>query len=178
MMGTGYIRLNRMLKNQGTPPKQTVGDVRLFRRIAWGAFVYVLIFAIAHLVVARYELALADDATYVVIIPVAIVLLFCWWLTDAAPRLARWSIAAISAFFAVVFLALLFEVQSVARFFIPPRGIDGWDPEYIVNVGLWNKMECGLYIIYFLVISWEATRQIISIRNGVDDPVYSLQNAE
>ena len=139
MMGTGYIRLNKILSKSSSPPKHINFDVFLFRAILWGAVLFIVAMVVAYNVATRlFELDAAPVSP--VIIPVAIILLLCWWTTDVAPKFARWS---------VLILVTLGSLASIPAVVLAP---------------IWNRIEAVGLIAYFSVLEFVVIRQLLALR--------------
>ena len=117
-------------------PRHTKSAVSLFRVIAWGA-VAVLIAMTSAIVAAKIaSYGFSIDPVFLVVIPIVLALLFCWWWIDVAPIISRWLIVFV-AFVAGAFCLLL-----------------AW------NLPFWAQVQIAAVIIYLVAVSKLAWQQI------------------
>lgn len=146
MFGAQQIRAYKtIMKTPQHLPRHSKADARLFHVIAWGA---VIIFAacLAVMVAARIaEFELEANPVFLAVIPVALALLFCWWLIDVAPILSRWLVATV---------AFLVSIGCLAF---------AWAPQ------LWDQVQLAALFIYAVVVAREAWRQIRAAKSNVKE---------
>jgi len=137
MFGGQQIRAYKtIMKTPHSMPRHSESDVRLFRVIAWGAFVILAAFIVAIVAANIASFEYSSDPVFAAVIPIALVLLFCWWLIDVAPVVSRWLIAS---------AAFIASIGCLAFAWIVP---------------FWEQVQLAALIIYLAVVSREAWRQI------------------
>ncbi len=117
-------------------PRRSDHDVRLYRVIAWGAFIILASFfaAIVAAKIASFEYE--SEPVFVFVIPIALGLLFCWWWIDVAPVISRWL---------VVVVAFIASISCLPFAWIMPFS---------------EQVQLAALLIYLVVVSREAWRQI------------------
>ena len=111
------------------------GDVRLFRVIAWGAVIILAAFIAA---IGSAKIAILEytsEPVFVFVIPIALGLLFCWWI-DVVPVVSRWLVACV---------AFVASIVCPAFAWIQP---------------IWEQVQGAALVIYLVFVSREAWRQI------------------
>jgi len=147
MFGVQQIRAYKtIMKTPRYLPRHSESDTRLFRVIAWGA-VIILAACIAAIVAAKIAgFEYAADPVFVAVIPMAMVLLFCWWLIDVAPIISRWLVASI---------AFLASIGCLVFAWILP---------------FWEQVQLAALFIYSVAVSREAWRQIRAAKSKENGP--------
>lgn len=140
MMGMDYLRLNRILGKRRPIAIPSALDVRLFRVIAWGAVVYLVSMWVGYILYDRYVAEIAHDLVFPIVIPIAVVLLVCWWTCDIAPGFARWSTLTLAFLTSALAIVLVFDVDFL------------------------NRVELGVLAGYLFIVGGEASRQLRIVR--------------
>ncbi|MEM7502338.1 MAG: hypothetical protein AAF417_09855, partial [Pseudomonadota bacterium] len=84
---------------------------------------------------------------FLIVIPMSLVLLFCWWLIDVAPKLSRWLIATLSFLFSFGCLVIVWILPA------------------------WEQLQLAALFVYSIAVSREAWRQL---RVAKDDETAEL----
>jgi hypothetical protein len=94
MFGGQQIRAYKtIIKTPHFMPRHTESNVRPFRVKAWGPVIILAAFIAAVVAAKIVSFEYSSDPVFVAVIPIALVLLFCWWLIDVAPVGSRWLVA-------------------------------------------------------------------------------------
>ena len=117
-------------------PRHTKSDVRLFRVIAWGAVIILATFTAAVVAAKIASFEYSSDPVFIAVIPIALALLFCWWLIDVAPIISRWLVTSV---------AFIASIGCLAFAWIAP---------------FWEQVQLATLIVYLAIVSREAWRQI------------------
>jgi len=137
MFGGQQIRAYKtIMKTPHSMPRHTESDVRLFRVITWGAVIIIAAFIAAVVAAKIASFEYSSDPVFVAVIPIALVLLFCWWLIDVVPVISRWLVASVAFSASIGCLAFAWIVPS------------------------WEQVQLATLIIYLAMVSREAWRQI------------------
>ena len=147
MFGAQQIRAYKtVMKTPRYLPRHSESDARLFCVIAWGA-VIILAVCIAAIVIAKIaEFDYAAYPVFLAVIPIALVLLFCWWLIDVAPIVSRWLVASV---------AFLVSIGCLVSVWILP---------------FWEQAQLAALFIYLVAVSREAWRQIRATKGEENEP--------
>ena len=127
-------------------PRHSEHDVRLYRVIAWGAVIILASFIAAIVAAKIASLECESEPVFVFVIPIALGLLFCWWWIDVAPVISRWLVAVV---------AFIASIGCLAFAWIMP---------------FWEQVQTAALIIYLVVVSREAWRQIRAGVGKEDEP--------
>ena len=147
MLGGQQIRAYKtIMKTPRHVPRHSEYDVRLYRVIAWGAVVVLAAFIAAIVAAKIASFEYTSEPVFVFVIPIALGLLFFWWLIDVAPVLSRWLVACV---------AFIASIMCLAFAWIQP---------------LWEQVQLAALIIYLVVVSREAWRQLRAGVGKEDEP--------
>ncbi len=142
MLGGQQFRAYKtIMKTSRYLPRRSESDVRLFRVIAWGAVIILAVITAASIAAKIASFELLSEPVFLAVIPIALSLLFCWWLTDVAPKLGRWLAVAVSAVACIGCLVAL------------------W------NVSFWEQVQLAMLVVYSATVLRTAWRQL---REGLD----------
>lgn len=137
MLGGQQIRAYKtIMKSSRYLPRHTESAARLYRVIAGGAVIVVVV-AICAIVAAKIaSYGFSTDPVFLIVIPIALVLLFCWWWIDVAPTVSRWLV--VLAGFAAGILCLF----------------------WAMGLQIWEQAQVAAVIVYLVAVSGTALRQI------------------
>lgn len=137
MLGGQQIRAYKtIMKRPRYMPRHTESDVRLFRVIAWGAVILLAAFVAAIVAAKISSFEYTSEPVFAFVIPIALILLFCWWLIDVAPVISRWLVALV---------AFVASIGCLAFAWIQP---------------VWEQVQLAALVIYLVAVSRVAWRQI------------------
>ena len=127
-------------------PRHSEHDVRLYRVIARGAVIILAAFLAAMVAAKIVNFEYESFPVFVFVIPIALALLFCWWLIDVAPVISRWLIAIV---------AFIASIGCLACAWILP---------------FWEQVQLAALLVYLVVVSREAWRQLRAGTGKEDEP--------
>jgi len=137
MLGGQQIRAYKtIMKKPRYLPRHSGDDVRLYRVIAWGAVVILAAFIAAIVAAKIASFGFTSVPVFVVVIPIALGLLFCWWWIDVAPVVSRWLVACAAFITSIGCLAFAWNLPTL------------------------EQVQLAALIIYLVAVSREAWRQI------------------
>jgi len=147
MFGAQQIRAYKtIMKTPRHVTRRSKSDVRLYRFIAWGAVIILTAFIVAIVAAKIASFEYSSEPVFAGVIPIALVLLFCWWWIDIAPVIGRWLVAVV---------AFIVSIGCLAFAWVEP---------------LWEQVQLASLLIYLVVVSREAWRQIQSGAGKEDEP--------
>ncbi len=142
MFGAQQIPAYKTIMKTPRPlPPHSKSNIRLLRVISFGAVIIGAAFLVAFIVASINKFEVAGNPFVLAVIPLVLLLLFCWWFIDVAPIGSRWLVAS------VAFLASAGCLASA------------WFFRFWVD-----QMQLAVMFIYSVVVAREAWRQIQALK--------------
>ncbi len=143
MLGGQQFRAYKtIMKTSRYLPRHSESDVRLFRVIAWGAIIILAAITVAAVAAKMASFEFSSEPVFIAVIPIALALLFCWWLIDVAPMVGRWLAVSVAAIASIGCLVAI------------------W------NVLLWEQVQLAMLVVYSTAVIRTAWLQLRSGSNG------------
>ena len=130
-----------IMKTPRRLPPHSKSNIRLLRVISWGAAIIGAAFVAVFVVANINDVDIEGNALVLAVIPLVLLLLFCWWFIDVAPIASRWLVAPV---------AILASLGCL---------VSAWFFRFWVD-----QLQLAVMFIYSVVVAREAWRQIQALK--------------